>query len=267
VQNALLNLGINARDAMKEKGGVLTYATRTETIMRNKSLGHDFILDPGKYISVSVSDTGTGIDQDTMLHIFEPFFTTKEKGKGTGLGLAAVYGCAKRHNGGVAVRSIPSRETTFTLYFPVAVNQIDPQETGWFATKGRNVLSGRILVVEDEEAVRNMTAETLQAHGYTVITCDNGLEAVEYVGLHADEIDCILLDMIMPELNGRDAFFKIRKINPLLDTILISGYNPEGEYADILAQDRVAFIQKPFSEKQLMHTIDSLLNVASEKHP
>ncbi|MBD3343614.1 MAG: response regulator [Chitinivibrionales bacterium] len=264
IQNALLNLGINARDAMAEKGGVLTFATRIEMVARSRLLGHSFILEPGTYIAISVSDTGTGIDRNTMDHIFEPFFTTKEKGKGTGLGLAAVYGCAKHHQGCVEVQSVLGKGTSFTLYFPVLAAEDNCRETGWFAVGGKSFISGRILIVEDEEAVRNMTGETLEARGYTVVTCDNGIEALEYLSVHADDVDIVLLDMIMPEMNGRDTFYRIREINPSLIVVLISGYNPDGEYADILKLERVAFIQKPFSENQIMTTIESFLSIESQ---
>ena len=258
LQNALLNLALNARDAMPSGGDIL-FATDIVELKKDFCEKNHFDVEPGFFIKVGVTDTGTGIDPVNMKRIFEPFFTTKEQGRGTGMGLAAVYGTVKTHKGVITVDSEKNHGTTFHLYLPVEAGNIDTVDeviTATSAVRG----SARVLLVDDEDLVCEMTHVMLHNLGYTVTICHNGREAVDYYRDHWREIDIVILDIIMPEMGGRDAFIKMKEINPDVIVLLSSGYSIDSEAKDIMKEGAQGFIQKPFRKNNLSQKIAGMLS-------
>ncbi len=256
LQNALLNLAINARDAMPQ-GGVLTFETKiVESDDMFSSVKGDKLI-PGKYIEVSVTDTGTGMTEETQKRIFEPFFTTKEFGKGTGMGLAAVYGTVKNHKGVIDVFSKIGEGTTFKVCLPLASTEcrvIKDQNTE--AVNFNKKL--RLLLVDDEDIVCAIGKEMLEMSGHLVCVCRNGREAVDFYKNNWKEIELVILDMVMPLLNGAETFRLLRDINPEAKILLSSGYSITGEAQKLLDQGANGFIQKPFTSKELAKSIAEL---------
>jgi len=256
LQSVILNLSLNARDAMKE-GGDLTIATQNITLTKDSLLsGHD--AKPGDYLRITVTDTGAGMTEEVRQHIFEPFYTTKEPGKGTGMGLAAVYGAIKSHGGSISVTSAPGQGSVFDLLFP------GPQESPLDAWKAElaspKVSPRRILFVDDDLGVQSAVTRMLEEMGHTVTTCANGAEGVAvYERDHAD-FDLVILDMVMPVMGGREAFLEMKRINPTVSALLASGYSLAGEAQDILDQGVKGFIQKPFTIASLDQAIRDVLN-------
>ncbi|MBF0406996.1 MAG: response regulator [Candidatus Riflebacteria bacterium] len=245
LQNALLNLSINARDAMPE-GGEMIFTTSMLTI---RTESQRLELSPGSYLQLSISDTGTGMSKEVQSHIFEPFFTTKESGKGTGLGLAAVYGAIKNHNGTISVFSKIGIGTTFRILIPVClVASLDnSSEKVTITNRG----SECILLVDDEESIREATRKILQSLGYQVVTCADGADALEVFRLAPDKFDLVILDMVMPKMSGRETYNALKLLKPGVKVILISGYSVEGETQKLLDQGALAFLQKPFLQAEL----------------
>jgi PAS domain S-box-containing protein len=248
LQNALINLAVNARDAMPH-GGTLKFVTRHLSLdAENLPQGLDG-LEIGRYVEVAVSDTGTGMDADTLKRIFEPFFTTREVGKGTGLGLASVYGCVKAHNGVIRVESEPGRGSTFLILLPASSEQAVeetpapqvPMETG----------KGHVLVVDDDPSVRRLAESFLGNLGYRITTCNDGIRACEFIHDHAGEIDLILLDMVMPHRSGRDTYFILRKDATNVPVVIMSGFSRNETIEELLAEGAAGFIAKPFLVKDL----------------
>jgi PAS domain S-box-containing protein len=260
LQNALLNVAINGRDAMPD-GGELTFSTELVILDEQYCTKQTDELFPGPYCQICVTDSGTGMDAEIQKHLFEPFFTTKEKGKGTGMGLPAVYGIVKLHKGAINVYSEPGRGTTFKIYLPAIgvtdgrANQQNP-ETGsvYKSPQGLN-----ILFVDDEKLVREMAGEMLRILGHTVTECENGKKAVEYYRNSWKSVDLVILDMIMPEMGGKETFIAMREINPAVKAILSSGYSINGEAEKILTEGVRGFIQKPFSTNALTEMISEVM--------
>jgi len=252
LQSALLNLGLNARDAMPE-GGELTFATEVCEV------DEEFVgverpgIPPGRYIRVCVTDTGTGMDKRTQERVFEPFFTTKEVGQGTGLGLASVYGCMRSHRGGIEVDSRAGQGSTFRVFLPLAEAARGHAEAEAEAQPVRG--SGHVLVVDDEEIVRNYACRALQSLGYTVATCRDGAEAIAHYRKHRRRIDLVIIDLVMPKLDGRQTFRRLREIDPGVRAILSSGYS-EDYAARGGAEDGVLdFLGKPFRIEELSRMV------------
>ncbi|MHC4916131.1 MAG: hybrid sensor histidine kinase/response regulator, partial [Planctomycetota bacterium] len=258
LQNALLNIAINARDAMPD-GGYLTFASESADLGEEEILALPYQMDPGPYVRVSISDTGVGMDARTRKHIFEPFFTTKQVGKGTGMGLAAVYGTVKSHRGAIEVESAPGKGSTFSVLLPVG----EPDESGGDAGD-EAPLSRRaacVLVVDDEELVREAATGMLGELGYEAIACATGKEAA---GIYAErwrEIDVVLLDMVMPAMNGAETFAALREINPDVKAVLSSGYSLDGEAQQLLEDGAVSFVQKPYRAADLAAQLSAALEV------
>jgi PAS domain S-box-containing protein len=256
LENTILNLGINARDAMPD-GGVLTISTTNMVLDQHHCNAAVAPIEPGLYTEISVADTGTGIKPDVLEHIFEPFFTTKKAGKGTGLGLASVYGAVRNHQGDIRIYSQPGEGTVFKLYLPVT----DNPPSSVTAQEDEEILygSGCILVVDDEAIIRSMTEAILTDLGYHVILAENGREAVDiYQELH-QEIGLVLLDMVMPKMNGRDALKAMQKINPHAKVLLTSGFNREIEKAEKKASGISGFIKKPFRRGEISRVIHDVI--------
>lgn len=261
LQNVLLNLSINARDAMPDGGSIIF---KTENInnetewFKNRGL----ILGPGNYLKLSVSDTGTGIPDGIKNHIFEPFFTTKKIGQGTGMGLAAVYGTIKNHNGAIKMETTPGKGTTFHIILPLkelaiqadtTVKDLDNEEP-------RKSYKDTIFIIDDEETVLETTTELMEEMGYTVFDSKNPLEAIELYKRAYKEIDLILLDMIMPEMGGAEVYQKLKEINKDVKVIITSGYSIEHEQRLINENEGVYFIQKPYDIENLCTLAEKVIH-------
>jgi two-component system cell cycle sensor histidine kinase/response regulator CckA len=255
IEQVLLNLYINAADAMPD-GGQLILKTMNMTHKHMKSPLYE--LSPGNYVLLRFTDTGSGIDKEIMERIFEPFFTTKEMGKGTGLGLASVYGIIKAHGGYIDVESKKGHGTTFSIYLPESEKEVQevvvktPVET----IKGTET----ILLVDDEEVILEVGKDLLEALGYRVLLARDGKEAIEVYKKNQDEIDIVVLDMVMPTMGGGEAYDKMKEINPKVKVLLSSGYSIDSEAAEILKRGCKSFIQKPFMINVLAEEIRDILN-------
>jgi two-component system, cell cycle sensor histidine kinase and response regulator CckA len=247
----LLNLFINAADAMPGGGRL---HIRTERVRGDGGPSRSFSR--GEWIRMAVADTGTGIDAANIDHIFDPFFTTKEMGRGTGLGLASVYGIIKSHGGHIAVASEKDKGTTFNIDLPAS----DSEAPAASDNPGKiDRGSGTILLVDDEEIVLEVGIQMLQAMGYTVLGAANGTEAIRVFEEKADSIDLVVLDMIMPGIGGGETFDAIREIDPDACVLLSSGYSQDGQAKEILARGCGGFIQKPFRMEDLSAKIKEIL--------
>ncbi|MGA9408266.1 MAG: ATP-binding protein, partial [Bacteroidota bacterium] len=258
IHQVLLNLCVNARDAMPE-GGKLAISTQT---VEGTSIQSKFPKAKiCNYVVVEVSDTGSGMDEETRLKIFEPFFTTKEPGKGTGLGLAVAFGIISLHYGFIDVASTPGRGTTFSLYFPVNVEEIEP-----FHIKGEMLGetpggTETILLVEDEEMLRELAKMALKGKGYTVITATNGEEAIQIYKARKKEIALVLSDMGLPKLDGYSAFKELKEINPAIKFVIASGYIDPVQKSEILKSGVKEFIQKPYVPNDMLSKIRNVLDL------
>ncbi len=256
MEQIIINLAVNASDAMPN-GGELIIETNIEELDEKYCKSHAG-AEPGKYLLITVTDTGTGISKDLQDRIFEPFFTTKEPGKGTGMGLATVYGIVKNHNGSVRVYSEVGHGTTFKIYLPLYAGQdipVKPMPSKTFITG-----TARILLVDDEQMVRDASAEVLRHLGYKVVTASDGEEAIEYYKNFYGEIDLVILDMIMPNKGGRDCFREMKKINPDIIAILSTGYGMDGAAQEIIDEGMKGFVQKPFQLAYLSEVISKALS-------
>jgi PAS domain S-box-containing protein len=258
LQNVLLNLALNARDAMPD-GGELIFATDTTEISEEYCASKHYDIDPGTYLHVCVTDSGTGIDEQTQQHMFEPFYTTKEEGKGTGMGLAAVYGTVKAHGGFINVYSELGRGTTMGIHLPLATEETVGQDDT--VTRPTTVEgSGSILIVDDEDIVLNTLSDMIGSLGYTVHCCSNGAEAVELYKKEWKRVDLVILDMVMPKMGGRAAFLAMRQINPNVAALLSSGYSLNGEAQAGMEDGVRGFIQKPCGLAELSQIIAHALS-------
>ena len=255
IEQILLNLYLNAADAMAS-GGTLTIETMN--VSHEHMKGNIYDPKPGHYALLRVTDTGMGMDEETMQRIFEPFFTTKEMGRGTGLGLASVYGIVKGHGGYIDVESEKGRGATFSVYLKSAspdrellqdIGSSSPVTTG----------NETILLVDDENAVLDMIAKLLRKLGYSVLEAAGGKEAVGIYGQERDHIDLVILDMVMPDMGGKEVYERIKEINPGVLVLLSTGYSMEGRATEMLEKGCNGFIQKPFRIEDLSKKIRNLL--------
>jgi len=250
IQQALLNLTINGRDSMPQ-GGTLTI--RTENV-RLEIQDVQYLVDipPGDYVRISVSDTGIGMDRQTQQHMFEPFFTTKEKG--TGLGLALAYGIIKKHNGFIQVCSEPGRGSTFEVNLIACTGEHACAEKGERMELRRG--TGTILVVDDEPLVTQLARDILNRFGYSVLTAGCGEEAVELYRNQSGEIKAVVLDIVMPGMDGREVFRQLRSVNPHVTVIISSGYSHDRDADDLLMQGAAGFVQKPYRIADFLHVVN-----------
>jgi PAS domain S-box-containing protein len=254
LQNALLNLGLNARDAMPQ-GGTLNFATASRILDEASFRAMGISLEPGRYLEIAVSDTGVGMTKEVIEHIFEPFFTTKEVGKGTGLGLAAVYGTVKNHNGEISVESRPGIGSVFKIFLPLVAGEADKQSPKGEIVSG----SGGILLVDDEDMVRSVGCDLLEGLGYTVYPAENGEHALEVFAAHRSNISLVILDMIMPKMGGSAAFQRLREQAPELKILFCSGFSREGTGNELMELGASGFIQKPYSRSELSRAVAEVL--------
>ncbi len=260
LQNTFINFGINARDAMPN-GGTLTISTRNARVQEGNDFKTENPLEPGEYIIIEISDTGLGMDKETIAHIYEPFFTTKEIGRGTGLGLSAIYGAVVSHNGAINVFSNPGLGTTFCVFLPVIQQPIE--EVEMFANEDRDdsdgtAKSGLVMIVDDEQIICSLASNLLSQLGYQAITCNSPFAALEIFRNRKDEICFVLMDMIMPEMNGSHLFSRLREIRPDVKVILCSGYTYEKMEDTVKGEGYCGFLEKPFKRTQFVETIQSL---------
>ncbi|BDU71405.1 PAS domain S-box protein [Mesoterricola silvestris] len=248
IQSALLNLGVNARDAMPE-GGLLTFATETVAIRGDACAQGGFRLEPGEHLHVSVADQGCGIPEANLGQIFDPFFTTKEVNKGTGLGLAAVFGTMVSHKGAVTVESREGKGTVFHLYLPLAhagVRQAGPAAAGPLPTG-----TGRVLVVEDEDLVRTATTMAIESLGYEVHAVADAEGALAHFAAHHRGLRAVILDMVLPGSSGAKVAAALRAIDPGVPIVLVSGFPRNADVGDLLGEGIAGFLQKPLDRREL----------------
>ncbi len=253
IEQVLLNLYINAADAMSG-GGHLYIKTRnvTDTDME----GAPYKPKKGSYVLLIITDTGMGMDKEVQDRIFEPFFTTKEMGKGTGLGLASVYGIVKGHGGYISVESERGQGSTFKVFLPASIKQLKKQIS--FPT---DIITGKgtILIIDDDESVLEVGSRMLQKLGYETFTAENGAQAVEIYREYTNKIDLIILDLIMPGIQGGEVYDNIKKINPDAKVLLSSGYSIDGEAKKILERGCNGFLQKPFDIHTLSQKVGKIM--------
>ena len=265
LEQVIINLAVNARDAMKD-GGTLTIATSNADIDLPVRRGAD-VMPPGRYVCVSVSDTGTGISREDMERIFDPFFTTKEVGAGTGLGLSTVYGIVRQTGGFVQVESRLGSGTEFSIYLPYyeqseqEMEEMAASQAAAEAPGPAKDLSGvgTVLLVEDEDAVRLFGARALRNKGYQVLEAKNGKSALEIMRDEDDPIDLIISDVVMPELDGPALVKAVRERHPDMKVIFISGYAEDEFRESIERESDIHFLPKPFSLEQLAGKVKDVL--------
>ena len=257
INQILMNLAVNARDAMPD-GGKLIFETS------NVDIGNDYILQHheslvGAYVMMVISDTGIGMDEKTKNRIFEPFFTTKGVGKGTGLGMSTVFGIVKQNNGMIQVYSEPGKGSTFKIYWP-KTEILEIQESN--VSEGTAVPTGQesILLVEDEEAVRMVTAATLRKYGYTVLEASNSAEAIQKIQLQQDSVNLLLTDVIMPGMDGRKLADLLKEKQPELRILFMSGYTENAIIHQGVLEENINFISKPFIQKNLLEEVRKVLD-------
>ena len=255
LEQVIMNLVVNAKDAMPD-GGRVTIQTQTTVVEEQHRRGQQFIR-PGSYVMLSVSDSGMGMDRETQSRIFEPFFTTKEKGKGTGLGLSTVYGIVKQTGGYVIVQSETGRGSTFHIYLPLVEgtavkHAVSPQDNASGGTE-------TILLVEDEESVRQLVRDTLTVKGYRVLEADNGEAGVIAASEHKDKIDLVITDVVMPGLGGREMVKLLAKTRPATKVLYLSGYTEDAIVSDGSIEKGTAFLQKPFTLQSLSKKVREVL--------
>jgi two-component system cell cycle sensor histidine kinase/response regulator CckA len=253
IEQVLLNLLVNAWQAMPH-GGQITIESQNLDLQEGDARA--FPLRPGRFVQVRISDTGSGMDEETKSRIFEPFFTTKEMGRGTGLGLASVYGIIKNHGGLITVYSEKGRGSTFHVYLPASTRTVEAsRETAEGIAGG----SETILLIDDEEMIVDVSRQMLESLGYRVFTAGTGAQALDVFRKNQDIIHLVILDMIMPQMGGSKVFDVLRQIDPSVRVLLSSGYSINGQAQEILRRGCLGFIQKPFSIQELARKIRAVL--------
>jgi len=254
IEQVLLNLLINAWHAMPAGGDIYI---QTENVVLGKNYIRPYNIEPGKYVKLSIADTGVGMDEATQRRVFDPFFTTKELGRGTGLGLASVYGIIKNHGGSIEIFSEKGEGTSFTIYLPAS-------EKGFVKPKGilEEILMGTetVLIVDDEYVVIDVGQQLLRKMGYKVFAAAGGKQAIEILTTNKEEIDIVILDLIMPGLDGEETFDMLKEIKPEIKVLLSSGYSINSQATEILKRGCNGFIQKPFNIKDLSKKLREILD-------
>ncbi len=256
MNQVLMNLMINACDAMPE-GGTLTVKSENVTVNEEYCQFKSEAI-PGKHIRLIVKDTGTGIPPENLERIFEPFFSAKEIGKGTGLGLAMVYGIVKGHNGWIDVESTPGKGASFSIYLPMTKVQtiVEDEETAKELHGGYEM----VLIVDDEESVRNYGQALLENFGYTAITASDGIKALEIYNQEKEKINLVILDLSMPRKSGRETLNDLLKINPSIKVIVSSGFDKSGPIQELLEMGAKGFVQKPYRMEEMLGVVRKVLN-------
>jgi CheY-like chemotaxis protein len=257
LEQVLMNLVVNSRDAI-DKGGAITIATF------NSDIGHDVAnarseVRSGPYVTLSVSDTGNGMDDATVGRMFEPFFTTKSQGKGTGLGLPTVYGIVKQSGGFIDVESEVGKGTTIHIHLPRQQGHVVEAEASPSTTDGASLASETILLVEDDSSVRRLVHRVLSQRGYRVLSARSGTEAISLVADHKEPISLLLTDVVLPGMDGCDLARSLVAAQPTLKVIYMSGYTAEAVLHLGPSEQQATLIEKPFAVADLLHQIRSVL--------
>ncbi|MFS1523403.1 response regulator [Microbulbifer sp. 2304DJ12-6] len=255
LKSALLNIGINAKDAMPN-GGTLRF-TSANSSMKKVSTIADFEVQPGRYLVIEISDSGTGMPPEVCRRIFEPFFTTKESGRGAGLGLAAVHGTIHLHKGAIQCHSHEGEGSCFKLFLPIAEAGTCKQSKPPAAPLKERKL--RIMVVDDEAIVRSYSKAIFEMHGHRVETFATAEQAITYYRRYCDNVDLVLLDMIMPGMDGQELFAFLKRINPNIKAILSTGYSVDSKVQEVIAEGVLDCIQKPFTYDRLSKKIEEMI--------
>jgi CheY-like chemotaxis protein len=256
MEQVIMNLAVNARDAMPEGGRLVIETRNLDAEEAARSVPGT--MPRGAYVLLSVTDTGAGMDEETLGHIFEPFFTTKDKGKGTGLGLSTVYGIVQQSGGCIVPESAPGRGARFRIYLPRAIEALPGGEDAGHSAplpEGRET----ILIVEDEPWVRGLARRCLEKTGYRVLEAANGEEALRLLA-KADRVDLLVTDVVMPRLNGPQLVERLRDMHPELLVIFVSGYPDHAAGAEGRLDPATAFIAKPFTLKALAGKVREMLD-------
>jgi len=265
IQNAFLNLAINARDAISDRGEIVF---ETDVLHMAPAACREIAMDlqPGDYIKIDVCDNGVGMTEAIREKIFEPFFTTKEKGQGTGMGLAAVYGTVKSHSGGISVVSQIDVGTTFSVYLPL--EKKEEEKSSDQQIDGSSLAGVQVLIIDDEENVRNVSRQILELCDCRVHTEPDGIKGVAYYQEHVQSLDLVILDLILPLSSGEDVFRAIRAINPKATVLLASGFSTQNAVEELLAEGAAGFLPKPYSQAELLRAIQQALKLnAPQKKP
>lgn len=263
LQTAILNLALNACDAM-ENGGILTISSKNVTIGQQNSNCNSLNLQAGDYVCVSVNDTGTGMDEDVKRHLFEPFFTTKTEGKGTGMGLAAVYGIVKSHGGAITVESELQKGSVFTIFLPQTSKTIQKIDTEIMVTLPvRKAI--HILVIDDEKEVASTTKDMLSDSIFSITLAYDGHMACEIYQNNWVKFDLVIIDMVMPGLDGMQTFTALKSINPNIKAIISSGFALTKKVEQALKDGARTFLQKPYTKNELLTQIKFILDDSISK--
>ena len=250
VEQVIMNLAVNARDAMP-RGGQLTLETANAALDAAYARTHTYVR-PGPYVMLAVSDTGHGMDAETQSHIFEPFFTTKDLGKGTGLGLATVFGIVKQSGGHLNVYSEPGRGSTFKVYLP-RVEEVATKEEAATPPLPPPTGTETILLVEDAEALRVMIREILEGGGYTVLDASHPEEALAMAKAHPSPVHLMLTDVVLPRMSGPDLAASLQRVRPGIRVLYMSGYTADAIGNHGVLEPGTHFLQKPFTAEALLH--------------
>lgn len=259
IEQVLMNLVINAHDAMPH-GGRLEIETANVELDASKTQGHEAPT-PGPYAVLTVRDTGCGMDRETQARIFEPFFTTKEKGRGTGLGLATVYGIVTQSGGHITVCSEVGSGTTFKIYLPGVEEEVEHQQSIPISTLAPG--TGTVLVAEDESAVRTLVRTILQRRGYTVLVGEDGADALHLLEQHEGRLDLVVTDVVMPRMNGRELADHVRALFPDMPVLFMSGYAEDAIVHHGVLEPGIHFVEKPFQPNVFLDAVHSVLMEAS----
>jgi CheY-like chemotaxis protein len=260
LEQVIMNLVVNAKDAMPNGGKIVIQTSEAdpESARREHSL-----IQPGSYILLSVSDTGAGMDPETQTRIFEPFFTTKEKGKGTGLGLSTVYGIVKQSGGYIFAQSEMGHGSTFRIYLPRVADAAEHSSQ----SKSMQTPSGgseTVLLVEDEESVRELVRETLKSRGYTVMEAADGVAGLKAAEAHQGTIDILITDVVMPGMSGQELAQRVAAARPQIKVLYLSGYTEDAIIHEGVLEPGTAFLQKPFTLHALARKVREVLRGESE---
>jgi signal transduction histidine kinase len=257
LEQVLLNLGVNARDAMPT-GGTLRIVTKEVVLAPEEVESRGLEVAPGLYIALVVSDTGSGMDEETRSRIFEPFFTTKGPGKGTGLGLATVYGIVKQSDGGITVESTPGEGCTFSIYLPVSAAELSAEDAAPAQTDTRG--SETVLVVEDEEVVRDLICAVLSESGYDVLCAGSAEEALRITRAHPAEIELLVTDIVMPDMHGPELARELATLKPEMKILYVSGYSENDISDQGVIEPGLLVLQKPFTQQSLGRKVREILD-------
>ncbi|MBN2780472.1 MAG: response regulator, partial [Candidatus Marinimicrobia bacterium] len=259
LQNILLNMGFNARDAMPD-GGVFELRTENIAVYEEDVSLFPVDIEPGNYIALHVSDTGIGMEKEVLSKIFEPFFTTKDAGKGTGLGLSSVYGTINAHNGSIYAESTPGEGTVFHIYFPVSALKPKEVRTENRTRAHRAVSGSTILIIDDEEAIRRMLAKSLEYMGYEVLEAGRGQDGVAIFRENRDKIVAVILDVIMPEMDGVQIYKELIRIDPEVAVLISSGFANNEQTTALKELGVKGYLKKPYRQSDLIKAIENILN-------